>query len=221
MDISSLVMQCAPTVNPTVMQALISVESSHNPFAIGVVHGRLDKQPQSLTEALAAVQNLKAQGRNFSMGVSQINKANLAKFGLDYESVFDPCKNIEAGSKILTACYVRAKPVSTTDYDALGKALSCYYSGNFLTGFKTDFQGQLPYVVKVMNRLGAPVPQKKMIVPLPIMPPQPIQAVQPDASNPSAVLDVDASPVMLKLASDSPMQAAAKPAQSWDKFNDF
>lgn len=213
MDLSALVTQCAPSVHPTVMSALISVESSHNPYAIGVVGGQLARQPKSLDEAVAAVKKLRADGRNFSMGVAQINKVNLAKYGLTDTTVFDACANIAAGAKILTTCYVRATPVSNDDYQALGKALSCYYSGNFITGFKSDFKGQLPYVVKVMNRLGAPILPQKMVVPLPLMP-----QTQDVQVNAQAV--ADDQPVMLKVSGFT-SQTVAKSTQSWDRFSEF
>ena len=52
------------------------------------------------TEAIATVKALGAQDLNFSMGLGQVNKANLARFGLSYESVFDPCANLQAGASI-------------------------------------------------------------------------------------------------------------------------
>ena len=111
-----------------VMQHVVNVESSRNPFAIGVVGGYLAKQPSNLEEALAAVRQLKAEGYNFSVGIAQVNRYNLAKYGLpDYASAFQACPNLRAGSRILRECYDRAQ-----DW---GKAFSCYYSGNFVTGF--------------------------------------------------------------------------------------
>ncbi|MDO9253364.1 MAG: lytic transglycosylase domain-containing protein [Hydrogenophaga sp.] len=111
-----------------VMQHVVHVESSRNPFAIGVVGGYLASQPKNLVEALAAVRQLKEEGYNFSVGIAQVNRYNLAKYGLNtYAEAFDVCSNLKAGSRILRECYDRAQ-----DW---GKAFSCYYSGNFATGF--------------------------------------------------------------------------------------
>jgi type IV secretion system protein VirB1 len=111
-----------------VMQHVVHVESSRNPFAIGVVGGYLARQPKSLEEALAAVKVLKEEGYNFSVGIAQVNRYNLAKYGLNtYAEAFEACPNLQAGSRILRECYDRAQ-----DW---GKAFSCYYSGNFATGF--------------------------------------------------------------------------------------
>lgn len=111
-----------------VMQHVVHVESSRNPFAIGVVGGYLARQPRNLEEALASVRQLKEEGYNFSVGISQVNRYNLAKYGLrTYAEAFEVCPNLQAGSRILRECYDRAQ-----DW---GKAFSCYYSGNFVTGF--------------------------------------------------------------------------------------
>ena len=66
-------------------------------------------------------------------GLSQVNRYNLGKYGLDsYEKAFEPCANRTAGSKILAECYHRAGG----DW---GKSFSCYYSGNFSTGFRHGY----------------------------------------------------------------------------------
>lgn len=111
-----------------VMQHVVHVESSRNPFAIGVVGGRLVRQPRNLEEALSTVEMLRAEGYNYSVGIAQVNRYNLAPYGLrNYVEAFDVCANLRAGARILRECYDRAQ-----DW---GKAFSCYYSGNFVTGF--------------------------------------------------------------------------------------
>ncbi|NOT90023.1 MAG: transglycosylase SLT domain-containing protein [Lysobacter sp.] len=116
-----------------VMHHVVRVESSYNPYAIGVVGGRLVRQPKNLPEALATVRMLEGRGFNFSIGLAQVNRYNLDKYGLDsYEKAFEPCANLKAGSRILAECYKRA------DGD-WGKSFSCYYSGNFSTGFRQGY----------------------------------------------------------------------------------
>ena len=44
----ALVSSCAPQVDADTAAALVAVESSFNPHAIGVVHGALDRQPRRL-----------------------------------------------------------------------------------------------------------------------------------------------------------------------------
>ena len=120
-------------VPPTVMEHVVKVESSFNPYAIGVVGGRLVRQPRNLAEALSTARMLEHRGYNFSLGLAQVNRYNLTRHGLDsYEKAFDVCPNLQAGSRILAECYSR----SDSDW---GKAFSCYYSGNFTTGYRHGY----------------------------------------------------------------------------------
>ena len=145
---SQLAQQCGKDVHPDTLQAVARVESQFNPYAIGVVKGALPRQPRSMAEAGEAAKRLHAQGRNCSMGLMQVNRYNLKSYGLDYRTVFDPCTNVRTGAAILSDCFKRAGGRGQTD---LQKAFSCYYSGNFRTGFRADFKGQPPYVVKILN----------------------------------------------------------------------
>jgi type IV secretion system protein VirB1 len=133
-----------------VMQHVVHVESSRNPFAIGVVGGYLARQPRNLEEALASVRQLKEEGYNFSVGIAQVNRYNLAKYGLTtYAQAFELCPNLQAGSRILRECYDRAQ-----DW---GKAFSCYYSGNFVTGFDHGYvQKIFASIRKSQAEQGAP-----------------------------------------------------------------
>lgn len=125
-----------------VMQHVAAVESSHNPYAIGVVGGRLVRQPRNLAEAVSTAQMLEQQGYNFSVGLVQVNRHNLARQGLaDYAQAFAVCPNVQAGARILAECRQRAG----NDW---GKAFSCYYSGNFSTGYRDG------YVQKVFASLA-------------------------------------------------------------------
>jgi len=109
------------------------VESSYNPYAIGVVGGRLVRQPENLPEALATVRMLESRGYNFSLGLAQVNRYNLGKYGLEsYEKAFQACPNLRAGAHILAQCRAHAG----NDW---GKAFSCYYSGNFVTGYRLGY----------------------------------------------------------------------------------
>ena len=120
-------------VPPAVMEHVVKVESSFNPYAIGVVGGRLARQPRNLAEALSTARMLEDRGYNFSLGLAQVNRYNLTRQGLDsYEKAFDVCPNLQAGSRILAECYSR----SGNDW---GKAFSCYYSGNFTTGYRHGY----------------------------------------------------------------------------------
>lgn len=140
-----------------VMQHVVNVESSRNPFAIGVVGGQLVRQPENLGEAVATARMLEAKGYNYSLGVAQVNRANLGKFGLDtYEKAFDVCPNLVAGSQILAQCYASA----SGDW---GKAFSCYYSGNFTTGYQDG------YVQKIFDSMARQSALAANAIPIPLV----------------------------------------------------
>ena len=152
-DYNALLQQCTNGVHPKIMHGIIRQESSFNPYAIGVVNGRLSRQPRNKEEAVAAVRTLQSKGMNYSMGLAQVNKQHMSRFGLTAESIFDPCANVYAGSKIFDDCYTAAKKrFGNTPY-AIGAALSCYYSGNFTTGFKRYGNDKAPYVDSVREQM--------------------------------------------------------------------
>lgn len=151
MDFLALAQTCAPAVHPTTMAAIMRVESGFNPYAIGVVNGRLARQPANKAEAVATAKALEEAGYNFSLGAAQVNRHNLARYALTYETAFDPCESIRAGAGILKECYDRARVQFKGEQPALQAAFSCYYSGNFSTGFRPDFPGQPSYVQKVLS----------------------------------------------------------------------
>lgn len=133
-------------VPPEVMQHIVQIESGGNRFAIGVVGGRLERQPRDLGEAIATARMLESKGYDYSLGIAQVNRRNLARYGLDtFERAFDGCANAMAGARILAECYGR----SGGDW---GKAFSCYYSGNFTTGYRDG------YVQRVFASFGAGFP---------------------------------------------------------------
>ena len=141
---SDFAQACAPAVHGRTAHALVAIESGFNPHAIGVVGGQLDRHPRTRAEALATAQQLKADGWNFSVGLAQINQKNFERLGLTTASALDPCQNLRAMQTVLTECFARAGP-RTLPQTALRQALSCYYSGNAVTGFRHG------YVQKVVS----------------------------------------------------------------------
>jgi type IV secretion system protein VirB1 len=172
----ALALACAPQVHTQTAHAMVSVESAFNPWAIGVVGGALVRQPRHRAEALATARALQAAGWNFSVGLGQINLGNFDRLGLTLESAFEPCTNLTAMQAVLAECFDRARApaaaatATTTaatpppvDQTALRQALSCYYSGNFATGFRHG------YVRKVVAAAGT----GSLAVPRAIPPAQP------------------------------------------------
>ena len=131
-------------IPPEQMAAIIRTESSVRQYAIGVVGGFLNRQPENADEAKTTVEMLKTSGKNYSVGLAQVNQVNFKRYGLNASNMFDICTNLNAGAKILEACF--------TQHQDWQKAYSCYYSGNPTTGFRHG------YVAKVSGNLNKPIP---------------------------------------------------------------
>lgn len=157
----ALALACAPQVHAETARALVSVESAFNPWAIGVVGGALLRQPRNRAEALATVKALKNGGWNFSVGLGQINVGNFDRLGLTLESAFEPCANLAAMQTVLGECFDRASGNASKAVDqvALRQALSCYYSGNFATGFR---HGYVRKVVVAARAVPTAQPKEKV-----------------------------------------------------------
>lgn len=151
-DFDGLAQRCAPHVAPSTLRAMAEVESSMNPFAIGVVDGRLVRQPRTLLEGISTANQLRRQQVKFSVGLLQIYIGNWPALGLDEVKAFEPCQNMRASARILTDCYARATRTSDQEQVALRRALSCYYSNNFVTGFR---DGYVQRIVAVAHQLGS------------------------------------------------------------------
>jgi len=160
-DFVTLAQQCAPQVSPVTMAAIVRTESGFNPYAIGVVRGRLARQPASLAEAVATTHALVAGGWNFSVGLAQIDRANWARYGLSEQSAFDPCRNLAAGAAILQGCFELARgartDTSSDSQSVLHASLSCYASGNLSTGYRTGYVQRVVDSAGTLAQWSAPV----------------------------------------------------------------
>ncbi|MEZ9702755.1 transglycosylase SLT domain-containing protein, partial [Vibrio sp. 10N.261.46.E12] len=141
MDISTLAFECQQQVNPQVIEAIIDIESSRKPFALAMVGGGV-RQPRSESEAYQQLDALRSAGKNVSAGLMQIN---IQHFDVG-TSIFDPCTNIGFGARILKECHDRVKIryKGATYQEWLERTASCYFSGNFNTGYRLP-EGN-PYV---------------------------------------------------------------------------
>lgn len=135
-----LILMCAPNVDPGLMQQVIQVESSGNPWAINVNgDSPLPWPPRDREEAVEAATYLLEQGYSFDSGLGQINSQNFGWLGLDPDSVFDPCINLTAAEAVLVDCYQRAIAHYNAGQPALYAALSCYNTGSFTRGWANGY----------------------------------------------------------------------------------
>ncbi|PTR33088.1 type IV secretion system protein VirB1 [Luteibacter sp. OK325] len=192
-------MSCPNLAVPAeVMQHVVNVESSRNPYAIGVVGGQLVRQPQNLPEAVATVHMLEDKGYNYSLGIAQINRTNFGRYGLDtFEKAFEYCPNMVAGSRILAQCYASAGK----DW---GKAFSCYYSGNFTTGYQ---HGYVQRVFDSMTRSGSTAAVRA----IPLMARAPVRIISVGKGVTSVTADSPAYRVAMRSILDATVGAAVTP----------
>lgn len=220
-DFYALARNCDLSVPIKALAPIIKVESHFNPYAIGVVGGRLARQPTTKEEAIATAKSLEAAGHKFSAGIGQVYRGNWAAYGLTADTVFEPCKNLRASSGIFESCHVRAKAEFPDEELARQAAYSCYYSNNFTTGFKPDFLGQPSYVDKVMLSAvmleNQPTPTVQAIPFIPnkatvetSSPTLLSQAVKKPVGPEQVVFDSNSSPTPVSAATSEPVKLTAK-----------
>jgi len=188
LDFVTLAQQCAPSVDPHTMAAIVRVESGFNPLAIGVVNARLARQPQTLPEAIATAQSLDKQGYRYSIGLAQIERGNVTASGLPLETVFDPCTNLAMGAKILGHCFQGAQRQSNDQQMALRTALSCYYNGQVRAPLAQSYV-QKVVAAAAADTHAAPIPVVPALIvsePATASTPAPIAASSPAAKSPAA-----------------------------------
>ncbi len=162
----AIALACAPQVHADTARALVQVESDFNPWAIGIVGGTLERQPQGRAEALVTARALRQAGWNFSVGLSQINVVNIDRLGLTLENAFEPCTNLAAMQAVLLDCFDRAETVTYSakpQQATLRQALSCYYSGNFTTGLQQGYVNKIAQATFRQRHPTFPVPPKEAL----------------------------------------------------------
>jgi len=173
LDFIPLAQQCAPQISLSTMAAIVRTESDFNPYAIGVVRGRLVRQPASEAEAIATARALERGGWKFSVGLAQVNHANWSAYGLSEQGAFDPCRNLAAGAAILQGCFELARQaharVLVDTQPALRASLSCYASGDFATGYRTGYVQRVVGNARVMPASSTSV-VVPAIAPIPVLP---------------------------------------------------
>ena len=124
-----------------------SNRSSGYSLALNVTGGRQPTRQGNATVAAGTAQRYVAAGYSVDLGLGQINSRNMPWLGLTWETVFDPCTNVAALGRVLTANYNSAK-AGRDPQAALRVALSMYNTGSQTRGFRNG------YVAKVVSNAG-------------------------------------------------------------------
>jgi type IV secretion system protein VirB1 len=186
--ILALASQCAPTVAPETVLAIVQTESSGEQFALNVNGGRQPARQTSAADAAATARRYVAAGYSVDLGLGQINSRNMRWLGLTWETVFDPCTNVAALARVITTNYNSVK-AGRDPQTALRVALSMYNTGSQTRGFHNGYVAKVErnagaYQIAVLSAplIGAaaapaPVDQRTLLVAENVVPkPTPVQA---------------------------------------------
>lgn len=138
--LSALIVACGIAARVKLLEAIVRVESGGNANALAVNgSAELVRAPRDRKDAAAMARWLAAHGYDFDAGLAQVNSANLARLGLDSSTVFEPCANLRAASRVLKECHERALQRWDDEERATSAALSCYNTGDFTRGVKNGY----------------------------------------------------------------------------------
>ena len=98
-----------------------------------------DKNEENQTEPNTSFFRRRKPDYESTINYREVNQANFSSLGLTAEELFEPCTNLKASAQILSKCYARMSKKGLGEAQALSDALSCYYSGNDVTGYKHGY----------------------------------------------------------------------------------
>jgi type IV secretion system protein VirB1 len=119
---------CGPLVHPDTIAAVVAVESSGHPWAIGTPHGAYF--PRTRGEAMRVLAKALRSESSVDIGLMQINSQWLPKLHLTPEALLEPCTNVRVGAAILAANFVAAARPGRSLLATLVAALSAFNSGS-------------------------------------------------------------------------------------------
>ena len=198
------------------MAAIVKTESGFKPFSIGVNKSevKLIRQPANKQEAVTTAKWLISNDYNIDMGMAQINSANMKWLGVSIDDLFDPCKNVAAGAKILLNNYIDAFKKIGEPQDALRAALSSYNTGNATAGIKNGYVAKVTaasVTVPALLSLAPKAPEQGPPIALvsklaPSVTPANVRSESSEQSQIGINLVASASPT-----GSSPTKAASRP----------
>ena len=189
-----LFQQCAPALDARLTTSLVRQESSFNPYAIGL-DGKavLQRQPRSLEEAIATVEELQKENQQFSVGLAQIHVSNIKRFGLTWTQAFDPCTNLKYGQAVLIDFHQNALKAGFKQDGAVFAALRGYNSGDIhakvSNGYATEILGRV--TSQQPTRALPPLPPLPAVLRGAAAPAQPImsKAVHVETNRPGSTTE--------------------------------
>jgi len=149
--ILALASQCAPTVAPETVLAIIQTESRGHPFALNVNGARQPDRQTTAANAGATARRFITARHSLDLGLRQLNSRNMRWLGLTWETVFDPCVNVAALGQVMTSNYNAVK-AGRDPQTALRLALSMYNTGSQTRGFRNGYVAKVVRNARVVDR---------------------------------------------------------------------
>lgn len=129
---------------------VIERDEKGNPIMIKTHDGQLKpkhrkvffKNPikiKTVQDAVVVAYTAIAAGHTVDLGYMQVNSSNLPSLGYTVEDMFDACKNLAAGARILSTFYNSALSKYPNEQTALRAALSAYNTGDFNKGLSNGY----------------------------------------------------------------------------------
>lgn len=166
--LAALMVHCAPAVAPSTMIAIVRVESGGDPLAIGDNTTARSYHLRDRATAEAFARRLLKAGHLLDLGIAQIDSMNLAGFGVNARTIFDPCINVSISSRILSRDYALSVRRYGSGQVALRHAIGMYNTGRLdagaryvervvaAAGIREPYLG-LPYVITQRGAVPLPV----------------------------------------------------------------
>jgi|SRR5215469_4504829 len=153
----TLAQSCAPNVPVSTLEAIARTESALHPYALSINRPHklarnqgwnrgtitLERQPESLDEAIAWTKWLMAHGVTVSIGLLQVNSEHAKALQVTLEQLFEPCTNLWAGATLLAKAYSATAHAQGEGLPALDTALSYFNSGTPSLGFRNGYVAQV------------------------------------------------------------------------------
>lgn len=140
--ILALAAQCAPSVAPATMLAIVRTESGGFIHALNVNGTKSPPRPKDQASAAILARRYIAAGYSVDLGLAQINSRNLSRLGMTIEDALDPCRSLAGGASILTQNFVATSSVQQPQA-RLRIALSMYNTGSRSRGFSNGYVGKV------------------------------------------------------------------------------
>jgi len=148
--------QCAPTVAPATIEAIVRVESNGDPLAL-YINGLGAVHVTSVAAAVALAREAIAAGYTVDIGLMGLNTRTLQRFHVSIEDAFDRCTNLSIGGTVLTRNYLAAVKRYGPGQMALEAALSAYNTGDFWRGRENGYLAKYFGSTKMPTRKRAPL----------------------------------------------------------------